>query len=112
MSRWASSLALALTGVTMLVCAATTDMWLVQLVVFLTGRFCATFAMNVSRYTGRYIYTYLHISTHLQVGHQWYVELMPTCLRGQGAAVVNVMSMISQMGSPYIVYSVRICKYF
>ena len=59
MSRWASSLALALTGVTMLVCAATTDLWLVQLVVFLTGRFCATFAMNVSRYTGRYIYTYL-----------------------------------------------------
>ena len=100
----------------MLVCAATTDLWLVQLVVFLTGRFCATFAMNVSRYTGRYIYKYLRISTHiyayLQVGHQWYVELMPTCLRGQGAAVVNVMSMISQMGSPYIVYSVRIYKYF
>ena len=46
------------------------------------------------------------------MGHQWYVELMPTCLRGQGAAVVNVMSMISQMGSPYIVYSVRIYKYF
>ena len=87
MSRWASSLALALTGVTMLVCAATTDMWLVQLVVFFLGRFCATFATNV--------------------GLQWSVELMPTCLRGQGSAVINVMSMISQMGSPYIVYSVR-----
>ena len=31
---------------------------------------------------------------------------MPTCVRGQGIALVNVMSMISQMASPYIVYSV------
>jgi len=30
---------------------------------------------------------------------------MPTCLRGQGIALVNVMSMVSQMASPYIVYS-------
>ena len=32
---------------------------------------------------------------------------MPTQLRGQGTALVNVMSMVSQMASPYIVYSVR-----
>ena len=31
---------------------------------------------------------------------------MPTDLRGQGTALVNVMSMVSQMASPYIVYSV------
>ena len=51
------------------------------------GRFFATYSMNV--------------------GFQYTVELMPTCLRGQGIALVNMMSMVSQMASPYIVYSVR-----
>ena len=51
------------------------------------GRFFATYSMNV--------------------GFQYTVELMPTCLRGQGIAMVNMMSMVSQMASPYIVYSVR-----
>ena len=51
------------------------------------GRFFATYSMNV--------------------GFQYTVELMPTCLRGQGIAMVNMMSMLSQMASPYIVYSVR-----
>ena len=32
---------------------------------------------------------------------------MPTQVRGQGTALVNVMGMASQMASPYIVYSVR-----
>ena len=54
---------------------------------FLLGRFFATYAMNV--------------------GFQFTVEVMPTCLRGQGVALVNVMSMLSQMASPYIVFSVR-----
>ena len=58
-----------------------------QVIVFLLGRFFATYAMNV--------------------GFQYTVELMPTCLRGQGIAMVNMMSMVSQMASPYIVYSVR-----
>ena len=43
----------------------------------------------------------------MNVGFQYTVELMPTCLRGQGIALVNMMSMVSQMASPYIVYSVR-----
>jgi len=30
---------------------------------------------------------------------------MPTDLRGQGTALVNTMSMVAQMASPYIVYS-------
>ena len=50
------------------------------------GRFFATMGMNV--------------------GFQYTVELMPTCLRGQGIAVVLMMSMVSSMASPYIVYSV------
>ena len=59
-----------------------------QVIVFLMGRFFATYAMNV--------------------GFQYTVEVMPTCLRGQGIALVNMMSMLSQMASPYIVYSVRV----
>ena len=58
-----------------------------QVIVFLMGRFFATYAMNV--------------------GFQYTVEVMPTCLRGQGIALVNMMSMVSQMAGPYIVYSVR-----
>ena len=52
------------------------------------GRFFATYAMNV--------------------GFQYTVEVMPTCLRGQGIALVNMMSMVSQMAAPYIVYSVSV----
>ena len=55
---------------------------------FLMGRFFATYGMNV--------------------GFQYTVELMPTCLRGQGIALVNMMSMVSLMAGPYIVYSVRV----
>ena len=57
------------------------------MVLFLVGRLFSTYAMNV--------------------GFQFTVEVMPTCLRGQGNALVNVMSMVSQMASPYIVYSVK-----
>ena len=31
---------------------------------------------------------------------------MPTCVRGRGVALVNVMSMISMVAAPAIVYSV------
>ena len=34
---------------------------------------------------------------------------MPTCVRGRGVALVNVMSMISMVAAPAIVYSVC-CK--
>ena len=54
------------------------------------GRFFATYGMNV--------------------GFQYTVELMPTCLRGQGIALVNMMSMVSLMAGPYIVYSVRVWR--
>ena len=54
------------------------DHWEAQAVFAMTARFWATYAMQV----------------------------MPTQLRGQGTALVNVMSMVSQMASPYIVYSV------
>ena len=33
-------------------------------------------------------------------------QVLPTALRGQGMALVNVMSMFSQMASPVFVYSV------
>ena len=36
------------------------------------------------------------------------LQVMPTQLRGQGTALVNGMSMVAQMASPYIVYSVRL----
>ena len=65
-----------------------TELRVLQIIVFMMGRFFATYAMNV--------------------GFQYTVEVMPTCLRGQGTALVNVMSMVSQMASPYIVYSVRL----
>ena len=35
-------------------------------------------------------------------------QVLPTALRGQGMALVNVMSMFSQMASPVFVYSVRV----
>ena len=63
------------------------ELRVLQITMFLLGRFFATYAMNV--------------------GFQFTVEVMPTCLRGQGIALVNVMSMLSQMASPYIVFSVR-----
>ena len=108
--RWSASLALIFCSLTMVVCAFVKGKTLrscrgpeilslrnilafriLQVFVFLLGRFFATYAMNV--------------------GFQYTVEVMPTCLRGQGIALVNVMSMVSQMGSPYIVYSVRIAMH-
>ena len=50
------------------------------------GRFCATYAINT--------------------GFQFSVEMMPTQLRGQGTALANVMAMVANIVSPYIVYSV------
>ena len=109
--RWSASLALLFCSLTMVVCAFVKGKTLrscrgpeilslrnilafriLQVFVFLLGRFFATYAMNV--------------------GFQYTVEVMPTCLRGQGIALVNVMSMLSQMASPYIVFSVRVvCRF-
>ena len=40
--------------------------------------------------------------------HRWHLlsQVLPTTLRGQGMAVVHLMSMVSQVASPLIVYSV------
>ena len=70
---------------------------------FMLGRVFATYAMNVGfQFTvevRRCLDTFLPC-THCPV------QVMPTDLRGQGTALMNVMSMVSQMASPYIVYSV------
>lgn len=83
--RWSSSISLFACGITILPCAWLADHWEAQAVFAMTARFWATYAMNT--------------------GMQFSVEVMPTQLRGQGTALVNVMSMVSQMASPYIVYS-------
>merc|ERR1719239_731445 len=49
-----------------------------------------------------------HLAKHghaMNTGFQFTVEVLPTQLRGQGMALVNVMSMFSQMASPVFVYS-------
>lgn len=100
--RWSASLSLLLCGLTMLCCALVKgpinvisiqfyrfvplERRLLQITVFLLGRFFATYAINV--------------------GFQFTAEVMPTCLRAQGIALVNVMSMVALVTSPYIVYSV------
>ena len=85
--RWSATISLLACGVTMFICAFITEYRVAQVIMFLIGRFFATYAINV--------------------GFQITAEVMPTCLRGQGNALVNVMSMVSQMASPYIVYSVK-----
>jgi len=83
--RWSSAFSLFSCGVCILPCAWLTNHWIAQAVFAMAARFWATYAMNT--------------------GMQFSVEVMPTQLRGQGTALVNVMSMVSQMASPYIVYS-------
>jgi hypothetical protein len=43
--------------------------------------------------------------------HITIVQVMPTQLRSQGTALANVMSMVSQIASPYIVESVSATCY-
>jgi len=83
--RWSSFIPMIGCAATMLACAWLTDWWQAQAGLFMLGRVFATYAMNL--------------------GFQFTVEVMPTDLRGQGTALMNVMSMVSQMASPYIVYS-------
>jgi len=83
--RWSASLSLLLCGGTMAVVPWLTAGTTAATVLFMVARFFATYAMNV--------------------GFQICVEVMPTELRGQGTAMANGMSMLSQMASPYIVYS-------
>merc|ERR1712203_1338462 len=76
--RWSSAISMFAVGLTILPCAWLTDVPMAQAIF-------ATYAMNT--------------------GFQFSVEVLPTTLRGQGMAVVHLMSMVSQVASPLIVYS-------
>jgi len=86
--RFSASLSLGLCGLFMLLAIPFRDNMMAAAVFAMAGRFCATYAMNT--------------------GFQFTVEVMPTCLRGQGTALANIMSMVAQIASPYIVYSANI----
>jgi len=83
--RWSSAISMFAVGLTILPCAWLTDIPMAQAIFAMAGRFFATYAMNT--------------------GFQFSVEVLPTTLRGQGMAVVHLMSMVSLMASPFIVYS-------
>ena len=51
---------------------------------------------------GRFFITYA-----MNTGTQLTFEVLPTALRGQGNALANIFSNMSQFFGPYIVYSVR-----
>lgn len=68
----------------------------------MVARFFATYAMN----TG---FQFTVEVENTQLSMKWRrVQVLPTQLRGQGMALVNVMSMFSQMASPVFVYSVGV----
>ena len=80
------------------------DWWQAQAGLFMLGRVFATYAMNLG----------FQFTVEVMIGQTvtfgqiiLFGQVMPTDLRGQGTALMNVMSMVSQMASPYIVYSVR-----
>merc|ERR1719491_457385 len=83
--RWSSALSMLGVGLSILPCAWLMDFPVAQAVLAMVGRFFATYAMNT--------------------GFQFSVEVLPTTLRGQGMALVHLMSMVSQIASPQIVYS-------
>ena len=69
---------------------------------FMLGRLFATYAMDVG----------FQFTVEVFISNETFqvdpcAQVMPTDLRGQGTALVNTMSMVAQMASPYIVYSVR-----
>ena len=81
------------------------DSWQAQAGMFMLGRVFATYAMNLGfQFTVEV--KVVNYTTNLNILELSAVQVMPTDLRGQGTALMNVMSMVSQMASPYIVYSV------
>merc|ERR1712130_218202 len=88
--RWSAALSMLAVGITILPCAWLTDQPMPQAIFAMAGRFFATYAMNT--------------------GFQFSVEVLPTTLRGQGMAVVHLMSMVSQVASPLIVYSSKLSE--
>ena len=68
----------------------------------MVARFFATYAMN----TGFQFTVEVKRLGLACNDEKW--QVLPTQLRGQGMALVNVMSMFSQMASPVFVYSVGV----
>ena len=87
-------------GLTILPCAWLTDQPMPQAIFAMAGRFFATYAMN----TG-FQFSVEVIRTK-SIRETTFSQVLPTTLRGQGMAVVHLMSMVSQVASPLIVYSV------
>jgi len=83
--RWSGSLSLGLTGICMLIAIPLKGYPTAANFFALCGRFWATYGMNTAL--------------------QYTIEVMPTSLRGTGTALASIMSMLSQMASPYIVFS-------
>lgn len=86
--RFSASISLGLCGLCLLLAIPFADNVTAVAFFAMCGRFWSTYAMNT--------------------GLQFSVEVMPTCLRGQGTALANIMSMVAQIASPYIVYSVNL----
>ena len=100
-SRWSAALSMLAVGLTILPCAWLTDQPMPQAVFAMAGRFFATYAMNTGfQFSVEVIWSKLIRVTIFS-------KVLPTTLRGQGMAVVHLMSMVSQVASPLIVYSVR-----
>ena len=98
--RWSAALSMFAVGLTILPCAWLTDQPMPQAIFAMAGRFFATYAMN----TG-FQFSVEVIRTK-PIRENTFSQVLPTTLRGQGMAVVHLMSMVSQVASPLIVYSV------
>ena len=98
--RWSAALSMLAVGLTILPCAWLTAQPMPQAIFAMAGRFFATYAMN----------TGFQFSVEVICAKPDRVTLssqvLPTTLRGQGMAVVHLMSMVSLVASPLIVYSV------
>ena len=87
-------------GLTILPCAWLTDQPMPQAIFAMAGRFFATYAMNTGFQFSVEVIWAKPIRDTLPS------QVLPTTLRGQGMAVVHLMSMVSLVASPLIVYSV------
>ena len=87
-------------GLTILPCAWLTDIPMAQAIFAMAGRFFATYAMNTGFQFS------VEVTCPKPDRETLPSQVLPTTLRGQGMAVVHLMSMVSQVASPLIVYSV------
>ena len=102
--RWSAALSMLAVGLTILPCAWLTDQPMPQAIFAMAGRFFATYAMNTGfQFSVEVILASLDRETDRGTLSS---QVLPTTLRGQGMAVVHLMSMVSLVVSPLIVYSV------